>query len=147
MAGIVRENNCHLLLRIPVSVLRQTSRPTKNPILTDIIQLGPSTWITASEPTPIRLERDSFARRNPITMHNTTYISARQSAASSALPFNGVEHNRTYYCNRHACRHCELKSRCTTNPYRQVARLIDEEVLDRDGNAAESESGNPEATS
>ena len=28
-------------------------------------------------------------------------------------------------------RHCELKSRCTTNPYRQVARWIDEAVLDR----------------
>jgi len=27
--------------------------------------------------------------------------------------------------------HCELKSRCTINPYRQVARSIDEEVLDR----------------
>ena len=42
MAGIVLEDNCHLLLRIPVSVLRQTSRPTKNPILTGIIQLRPS---------------------------------------------------------------------------------------------------------
>jgi hypothetical protein len=28
-------------------------------------------------------------------------------------------------------RHFELKSRCTTNPYRQVARWIDEAVLDR----------------
>jgi len=27
--------------------------------------------------------------------------------------------------------HCKLKSRCTINPYRQVARSIDEEVLDR----------------
>jgi hypothetical protein len=34
-------------------------------------------------------------------------------------------------CNRDACRHCELKSRGTTNPYRQVARRIDEAVLDR----------------
>ena len=42
MAGIVLEDNCHFLLRIPVSVLRQASRPTKNPILTRIIQLGPS---------------------------------------------------------------------------------------------------------
>jgi len=43
----------------------------------------------------------------------------------------GGELDRIYYCNRDACRHCELKSRCTTNPYRQVARSIDEEVLDR----------------
>ena len=43
----------------------------------------------------------------------------------------GGEHDRIYYCNRDACRHCELKSRCTTNPYRQVARWIDEAVLDR----------------
>ena len=42
MAGIVLEDICHLILRIPVSVLRQTSRPTKNPILTGIIQLRPS---------------------------------------------------------------------------------------------------------
>jgi hypothetical protein len=44
---------------------------------------------------------------------------------------SGGEHDRIYYCNRDACRHCELKSRCTTNPYRQVARWIDEAVLDR----------------
>jgi transposase len=43
----------------------------------------------------------------------------------------GGNHERIYYCNRDACRHCELKSRCTTNPYRQVARWIDEAVLDR----------------
>ena len=43
----------------------------------------------------------------------------------------GGNHERIYYCNRDACRHCELKSRCTTNPYRQVARSIDEEVVDR----------------
>jgi hypothetical protein len=29
------------------------------------------------------------------------------------------------------CRHCELKSRCATNLYWQVARWIDEAVLDR----------------
>jgi hypothetical protein len=44
---------------------------------------------------------------------------------------SGGEHDRIYYCNRDACRHCELKSRCTTNPCRQVARWIDEAVLDR----------------
>jgi Transposase DDE domain len=43
----------------------------------------------------------------------------------------GGELDRIYYFNRDACRHCELKSRCTINPYRQVARSIDEEVLDR----------------
>ena len=43
----------------------------------------------------------------------------------------GGEHDRIYYCNRDACRRCELKSRCTTNPYRQVVRWVDEAVLDR----------------
>src|ERR1700676_214435 len=56
MAGIVLEDNCHLLLRIPVSVLRQTSRPTKNPILTSIIQLGPSNvdYGLGANPNPAR---------------------------------------------------------------------------------------------
>src|ERR1700738_243197 len=132
MAGIVLEDNCNLLLRIPVSVLRQTSRPTKNPILTGIIQLGPSTYITASEPTPIRLERDSFARRNSITMHkNDVYICPGNQQLHPRYRSTAGEHDRIYYCNRDACRHCELKSRCTTNPYRQVARSIAEEVLNR----------------
>jgi hypothetical protein len=35
------------------------------------------------------------------------------------------------YCNRDACRGCELKPQCTANTYRRVGRWTDEAVLDR----------------
>ena len=63
--------------------------------------------------------------------HNDVYICPGNQQLHPRYRSTGGEHNRIYYCNRDACRHCELKSRCTTNPYRQVARWIDEAVLDR----------------
>jgi transposase len=35
------------------------------------------------------------------------------------------------YCNREACRDCELKPQCTANTYRRVGRWTGEAVLDR----------------
>ena len=132
MAGIVLEDNCHLLLRIPVSVLRQTSRPTKNPILTGIIQLGPSNvdYGLGANPNPAR---EGLFRKEEFhyEAQNDVYICPGNQQLHPRYHSTGGEHDRIYYGNRDACRHCELKSRCTTNPYRQVARSIDEEVLDR----------------
>jgi len=62
---------------------------------------------------------------------NDVYICPGNQQLHPRYRSTGGEHDRIYYGNRDACRHCELKSRCTTNPYRQVARSIDEEVLDR----------------
>ena len=62
---------------------------------------------------------------------NDVYVCPGNQQLHPRYRSSGGEHDRIYYCNRDACRHCELKSRCTTNPYRQVARWIDEAVLDR----------------
>jgi transposase len=62
---------------------------------------------------------------------NDVYICPGSQQLHRRYRSSGGEHDRIYYCNRDACRHCELKSRCTTNPYRQVVRWIDEAVLDR----------------
>lgn len=35
------------------------------------------------------------------------------------------------YCNRNACRGCELKPQCTADTYRRVGRWTEEAVLDR----------------
>jgi Transposase DDE domain len=35
------------------------------------------------------------------------------------------------YCNREACRDCELKPQCTANTYRRVGRWTEEAVLER----------------
>ena len=40
-------------------------------------------------------------------------------------------HIMVHYCNRDACRHCEIKLRCTSNTYRRVSRWAGEAVLDR----------------
>ena len=40
-------------------------------------------------------------------------------------------HTTVQYCNRDACRGCELKPQCTANTYRRVARWTEEAVLDR----------------
>ena len=62
---------------------------------------------------------------------NDLYICPGNQQLHPRYRSTGGEHDRIYYWNREACRHCELKSRCTTNPYRQVARWVDEAVLDR----------------
>jgi transposase len=62
---------------------------------------------------------------------NDVYICPGNQQLHPRYRSSGGEHDRIYYCNRDACRHCELKSHCTTNPYRQVARWINEAVLDR----------------
>jgi hypothetical protein len=59
---------------------------------------------------------------------NDVYICPGNQQLHPRYRSTGGELDRIY-CD--ACRHCELKSRCTINPYRQVARSIDEEVLDR----------------
>ena len=41
------------------------------------------------------------------------------------------DHTTVQYCNRDACRGCELKPQCTANTYRRVGRWTDEAVLDR----------------
>src|ERR1700722_10619259 len=132
MAGIVLEDNCHLLLRIPVSVLRQTSRPTKNPILTGIIQLGPSNvdYGLGANPNPAR---EGLFRKEEFhyEAQNDVYICPGNQQLHPRYRSTAGEPDRIYYCNRDACRRCELKSRCTTNPYRQVVRWVDEAVLDR----------------
>ena len=40
-------------------------------------------------------------------------------------------HTTVQYCNRDACRGCELKPQCTANTYRRVGRWTDGAVLDR----------------
>jgi transposase len=40
-------------------------------------------------------------------------------------------HSMVHYCNRAACRSCELRPRCTSNTYRRVNRWAGEAVLDR----------------
>jgi transposase len=40
-------------------------------------------------------------------------------------------HAMVHYCNRGACRSCEIKPRCTSNTYRRVNRWAGEAVLDR----------------
>src|SRR5512133_2503335 len=47
--------------------------------------------------------------------------------------YGGVKggHTTVQYCNRDACRGCELKSQCTANTYRRVGRWTEEAVLDR----------------
>jgi transposase len=62
---------------------------------------------------------------------NDVYICPGNQQLHPRYRSTGGEHDRIYYCNRDACRHCELKSRCTTNSYRQVARWTGEAVLDR----------------
>src|SRR5512142_2255933 len=45
-----------------------------------------------------------------------------------------VTHHRAttvQYCNRNACRGCELKPQCTADTYRRVGRWTEEAVLDR----------------
>ena len=41
------------------------------------------------------------------------------------------DHTTVQYCNRDACRGCELKPQCTANTYRRVGRWTEEAVLDR----------------
>ena len=41
------------------------------------------------------------------------------------------DHTTVQYCNRAACRGCELKPQCTANTYRWVGRWTEETVLDR----------------
>jgi transposase len=64
-------------------------------------------------------------------VQNDVYICPGNQQLHPRYRSTNGEHDRIYYCNRDACRHCELKSRCTTNLYRQIARWIDEAVLDR----------------
>jgi transposase-like protein len=40
-------------------------------------------------------------------------------------------HSTLHYCNRDACRSCEIKPRCTSNTYRRIIRWAEEAVLDR----------------
>src|SRR5512132_1281686 len=40
-------------------------------------------------------------------------------------------HTTVQYCNRDACRGCELKPHCTANTYRRVGRWTEETVLER----------------
>lgn len=51
-------------------------------------------------------------------------LSARYHDAKRAQPVD-------IYCNREACRRCELRSRCTSNTYRRITRWVGEAVLDR----------------
>src|SRR5512147_2162430 len=37
-----------------------------------------------------------------------------------------ADHTTVQYCNRNACRGCELKPQCTANTYRRVGRWTDE---------------------
>ena len=41
------------------------------------------------------------------------------------------DHTTVQYCNRDACRGCELKPQCTANTYRRVGRWTEEALLDR----------------
>src|SRR5512147_3093656 len=41
------------------------------------------------------------------------------------------DHTTVQYCNRNACRGCELKPQCTADTYRRVGRWTEEAVLDR----------------
>ena len=41
------------------------------------------------------------------------------------------DHITVQYCNREACRGCELKPQCTANTYRRVGRWTEEAVLER----------------
>jgi hypothetical protein len=41
------------------------------------------------------------------------------------------DHTTVQYCNRDACRGCELKPQCMANTYRRVGRWTDEAVLER----------------
>jgi transposase len=45
------------------------------------------------------------------------------------------------YVNRHACRNCDLRSRCTNGKFRRVTRFVNEAILDR---MAARLSGNPD---
>src|SRR5512132_3321349 len=41
------------------------------------------------------------------------------------------DHTTVQYCNRDACRGCELKPQCTANTYRRVGRWTEEALLER----------------
>jgi hypothetical protein len=77
--------------------------------------------------------REGFFRKEEFhyDAQNDVYICPGNQQLHPRYRSTGGEHDRIYYCNRDACRHCELKSRCTSNPYRQVARWIGEAALDR----------------
>jgi len=68
-----------------------------------------------------------------------------QCPGGQTLPRAGENQNRgkdrILYYDRAVCRHCPLKSQCTTRPYRVIARRVNEAVVER---AAARAAGRPE---
>ncbi len=77
--------------------------------------------------------RNGFFRKEEFhyDAQNDLYICPGGHQLHPRYHSTGKDHDSIGYCNRDACRRCELKSRCTTNRARQVSRWVGEAVLDR----------------
>ena len=77
--------------------------------------------------------RDGLFRKEEFR-YDPTSDSYRCPGGQQLRPlYRGVkgDHTTVQYCNREACRGCELKPQCTANAYRRVGRWTEETVLDR----------------
>jgi transposase len=72
--------------------------------------------------------RNGFFRKEEFyyDARNDLYICPGGYELRSRCYSTGKDHDSVSYCNREACRHCELKGRCTTNHARQVSRWVGE---------------------
>ena len=82
---------------------------------------------------PGRTVRDGLFRREEFR-YDPTSDTYRCPGGQQLYPlYRCIKGNHTtvQYCNRDACRGCELKPQCTANTYRRVGRWTDGAVLDR----------------
>ncbi len=91
--------------------------------------------ITAYVPKPIR---GSAVRNGLFTREAFRYQADRDvficpsgATLSPLYKARSRDNVKTDYCNRAACKGCNIKARCTGNAYRRVSRLENEAVLDR----------------
>lgn len=91
--------------------------------------------ITAYVPKPVRgtAARDGLFSKEAFRYDPEQDVYVCPGGAMLAPLYEGkLRDNRKFdYCNRQACRDCELKPRCTANTYRRVSRLDNEAVMDR----------------
>jgi hypothetical protein len=77
--------------------------------------------------------RDGLFRKEEFRYDAASDTFIRRDGATLEPRYRSVVdgHSTLHYCNRDACRSCEIKPRCTSNTYRRIIRWAQEAVLDR----------------
>ena len=99
------------------------------------IQACEEAGIEAYVPRPQRgaAVRDGLFRKEEFhyDAQSDTYLCPGGARLSPYYQSSTRQHVNLHYCNRQACRACELKARCTTSSHRRIGRWTGEAVLDR----------------